>query len=242
MERILLYLDIADGHLSAAHFVKKDEPQIITRTALETLFGSVMGLSEVRHMLAEKAFQTLCMRFFRKHPDAAHHHPIPWMEHCGDTRVFRKIMWFLRAGERGSLGRVTLVNLPDMPHPDNGYHKEFFEFVLKFIERTWKEVGEAGLEEARIAALSAIGHIDLLLDEERYPLGHAGYMKLREVALSERLKFPGEKTYRAPASLEEASCMGSRAAQICLLLGAHRSERRRAHGVTADGRKELKAA
>lgn len=242
VERILLYLDLADGHLSPAYLSKEGETRDLIPVALDTLFGTVMGMAEVRQTLAEKAFQTLCMMFFKKPDDAAHHHPIPWMEHCGDARVFRKIMWFLRAGERGSLGKTTLVNLPDIAHPDNRHHAVFHGFVLKFIERTWGQGDEAELEESRIAVLSAIGRIDLLLDEEHYPLRHAGYVRLREVALSEKLKFPGEKAYRSPASLEEASCMGSRTAQICLLLGAHRSERRRMRGITADGRKELKAA
>ncbi|MDP3957948.1 MAG: hypothetical protein Q8Q36_00610 [bacterium] len=244
IERALLYLDIADGHLSAAHFAKEsgcaEKP---VWTGLETLFGNVMGLSEIRLLLAKRAFEALSLKFFRKEPSAPHYRKAQWLELIEDARVFEKIVWFLRSAERGTLGLLNLRNLPDSMPPEAPHSDAFRAFVMDFVQKTWGRK----FDEARVEMLAALGKLELLLDEATFPLSHAGYLKLQKIAFGTRYRFPnGGASYRAPQSLEEASLAGSEAARIALILGANRRERRRLLGITAPAREtgtgELKVA
>lgn len=235
-ERALLYLDIADGHLSAAHFKGKDD--VVEKpvwTGLETLFGNVMGLSELRLLIAQKAFEMLAYKFFRKEPEVPHYRKVKWQELLEDERVFEKIVWFLRPREKGRLGMLALRNLADSMPPETPHRAIFRAFVMEFVQKTWGRK----FEEAHIEMLAALEQLPLLLDEAAFPVSHAGYAKLREIALTTRYRFPnGGASYRAPQSLEEASLAGSEAARVALILGANRRERRRLLGHEAPVRRE----
>lgn len=232
-ERLLFYLDLADGYSHSGVF----------RLPGEYGGASVAAQHNGRRELAVKAFQCLCENVF-KNEEGSFEVPT-WASWLRDERVTRKLVWFLRP-ERPDEERSSLHNLYRNQERDSHLQTVFREFACKFADWTWKfpdawakeTVGSVDrfrelmdeFEPERVELLSGLRRLFLLYDGSDYPVSERGRAKLRTLALSTEFFFGGfgpEDNNRRAASIEEACFKGSAAARTLLIVENNDNERKR---------------
>lgn len=238
IERVCLYLDIADGWKYSRNFKKGEEDYSYL---FGTVFGSeVNNLPEFRRFLAQKAFQSLCQNFFKN--TAAKDYYVPsWARMATEHQVLEKILWFFRLNE-------DVVDIPNLDPFDSTDHN--MEIATKFIrdlcEFAWTcennrwgrgEVYEEMKDELRkarpemIRLLSGIGALDVLLNTGEYQLDKSCVKQLENIAMAYDRWLPSATSWsnehRKPRTLEEACFGNSQAARVLLILRVKQAEQKR---------------
>ncbi|MDD5043156.1 MAG: hypothetical protein PHD51_00605 [Patescibacteria group bacterium] len=229
---VLFLLEVADGYNNDSNFYCREEG----------LYGYGNGEknSVNRRAIAEKAFDVLCLNFF-KGSEKNYGEPLWWWM-VSDERLFEKVLWFLAPDRKNCqyLGRLYRLN-----HSQEIFKKflqdfswlgwEYRQFVQKYSDR-WLLPPEEETEKRMIATrpqfieiLDTLGELHCLNGQELDP---ASIKKLTELALGRRCHLPkisveDNDTYRIPKSLEEAVLGGSVAAVIIVLYRIRQREKRR---------------
>lgn len=240
IDRILLYLNIADDHESYG-FVKG--PIQEDRIHQQILVGGekIESFSQLRLVLSHKAFQMLCQNFLKDTKDERYEHVPSWVATIADLRVLEKILWFFRLDNAGSFINLKLYR------SENHHSAIAKEFIQKLCEFTWTCEnsglwGREGIcEETKeilrknrpniITLLCGLDRLDILLDIKRYTLDQCCWQRLEELALGFELYLPRHDSWmdetRKPRTLEEACYGGSQAAQVLLTLRVKQAEKER---------------
>lgn len=229
LERICFYLATADNHAESKNLETPVEKQsgIPIRSAFNN-YRTTLGYvchppSELRQKIARKAFEVLCLNFFRdqRNPNACDLRQPAWTEDVFQGEVFSALLWFLRTDEYGSL-----INA-DWRHNDN-HLKTFRDFALKFCKVAWEYRDTARPQLVQI--LVALDKIEVLLIENDYPMNKPDLLMLKKLAMSRSLHIPnghGESDYRKPKYLVEAVAGQSPIARVFdTLLSIHWVRRR----------------
>jgi len=236
IERICLYLDIADGCFDFHTF-----------NTFEGIYGPVLSAPsrfsnvtdaqarDLRRILSQKAFQMLCQNFF-KNTTEKHHYPYPsWLRLAVVPQIFSKILWFFRLDEYGRIFNLSSAT---------GHNVEVAEeFIRQFCLIAWEcneeEALRAGLSDSlkeifrqarpsMIEILSGLGKLDLLLKDDRYrTIDKKCEAKLENLSLAFDRWLPnldGSNSHRKPKTIEEACFGKSQAAQVLILLRIMRKQ------------------
>ncbi|GEM_PF-1625936 len=247
VEKVCLYLDLADGYLDKDNFRLPEEVargwQYNKRD-----FGTPLGRFEyayqLRQAVSTKAFQVLCQKFFKNTDVEARRDEPSWLCWVKEDAVLEKVLWFLRT--ESAIGDFKLRNLPRRLRDSDNHQKVLREFALGIsmfalgiprLSISGRDVcwNNAILEgkllhdkhSEVVELLNGLGCLGVLLGECKYPLSEEGLAKLKEIALREQwIRLPGYEK-RSPCSIEEASYAGSEAAQVYLILQTNNKEKRR---------------
>lgn len=240
VDRILLYLNIADDHESYG-FVKG--PIQEDRIHQQILVGGekIESFSQLRSVLSHKAFQMLCQNFLKDTKDGRYEDVPSWVATIADPGVLEKILWFFRLDHEGNFINLRLYRSEDH---HSAIAKEFIRGLCKFAW-TCENSGLWGREGIReetkeilrknrpnmIMLLCGLGRLDLLLDIEKYELDKSCLQRLEELATSFDLYLPSNTSWmnerRIPRTIEEACLGDSQAAQVLLILRVKQAEKER---------------
>lgn len=235
LERICLYLEVADGHCRPWGRLEKDGEEGLS---VETALGRFSRPRDLRGAIAKKAFQILCQNLFRDTDDSYDDCP-RWYQPLTTPRVLPKLLWFFRLDERQN----RLLNLIPSEADSDNHTRVAYNFLLDFCSFTWeprrhehptnppRDESFNRLKAVRpqlIAILCALGRLDLLL-RKGWEFDEADLLKLRKLAMSEELWLPvfPSMGHRLPQTLEESVFGGSQAARVLLLLENNRREEER---------------
>lgn len=230
---VSLLLSVADGYAYDSTFASRSS----------AFLGYNKATVKNRKAIAEKAFSTLCLRFFKD--DAESYEEPSWWWMLKDEALFQKVLWFLRP----SIWSTSLHNGGRICEDSNDHQVGIFRtFVRKFAHLGWKfphskphwdEQTTKAVKQRLVAARPRL--IDILLglrelgwlNKQEIDLDAQSIKKLTEIALSSNLPLPTtqasrtDDSYRKPKSLEEAVLGGSVAAEILLLHRVRQKERER---------------
>lgn len=227
-EGVSFVLEIADGY-SGINFSKPEE-----RDSGEKIYRD-------RKAIAQKAFQVLCLKFFR---GGTENHPLPhWWWMLKDEALFQKVLWFLRPRERYQPRNYRFQDQEDLVHPHNLFAKFLDEFPklgweFASLHHRYEDCWPDEDTRARMVATRP-QFIEIIVEMRRLSwlsaqeLDDASINKLTELALGEKLSLPPkldggmEDTYRKSETLEEACLGGSVAAKMLLLYRVAQKERKR---------------
>jgi len=195
-------------------------------------------LARARKTIAQKAFQVLCLKFF-KTPTRFEEKPHWWWMLSHEV-LFQKVLWFLRPEQRNYWYESERLD-----HPQDLFQKFLEEFpqvgweypsLYHRYEGRWSQEDD-GMQARMIAARPRF--VEIILKTRRVhwlsgqELDDACIAKLTELALREKLSLPPkldgshEDTHRKPESLEEAALGGSVPAKMLLLHKIIGEERQR---------------
>ncbi len=205
-EAISFLLDLADGHNSSLNFA---------------VLGERHDHSLKRAKIARKAFEVLCLTFFKEDLD----HRVYWFRMLSEEALFQKVLWFLRLDDR-----YRLYNDPHKSTESTHHDEVFRSFLETFAPLGWSSYyHDVRFDKSTIARLTAarpqfieilyyLGKLHCLNGQE---LDEASLQRLTEIALSENLTIPPAKVddqpCRKPRDLVEAILGGSFAAQLIFL-------------------------
>ncbi|MBX4195693.1 hypothetical protein KW796_01905 [Candidatus Parcubacteria bacterium] len=229
-ERIIFFLSIAEGH---------DELYLHFRTEEEIRFinsGFPKTNSEARKRVSRKAFDELCMHFFKKEiPDSKAIFTAWKVQEI--SVVLEELLHFFRIKN----GRI--YNLPLTLEKDhNGEIAK--EFLINLIKLGWnapqyhehiKPEEIERFEAARptfVEMLCTLHRPDLLLTHDFChgmfrapdPIDGVSFAKLKEIVMSKEIHVPYEDGPRPPRSMAEAVACGSREAIVLQTLAIRASE------------------
>jgi len=225
IERICLYLDIADGCFCLDTFYVNFREDHSGPRWVDHSKG-------VRRALSEKAFQTLCQKFFKDSRREGYSDVPSWVPYAAVSEIFSKLLRFFRVDKRGNISNLR----------GEGHNVEIARtFAAEFCFLAWKcddyppyyqalsdEVAET-FRQAKPQMLEimwGLGKLDFLLKSERYrTLDEKCEQKLEELALSLDGNFPdGGRFFRKPKTVDEACYANSQAARVLILLRIMRDQ------------------
>ncbi len=257
IDRVILYLEIADGWWNSDLLRNSSDERY---QEIQYDFGrdqhgnnQKRSASEMRQIVARKAFDVLCQDFFRVDLHAGRQgFAGDWRRVVASEKLFPVILNFFRATETRSSRQVEVRNLSlygDVA-PLEKLARQFLLGLVSFIwdykslveqyggtdpsrvkAREEEERLVARLTEAKpwtIEVLSFLGELDLLW---RWELDEPSLDKLRELALRAELSTRLVLNSRRAKTIEEASVAGSRAAQFLILYRFDVEERKRLKAV-----------
>lgn len=233
-DRIRFYLDVADGHGGIDNFGAYDP----SRPDVQDQWFNAMTERKRKKVIAKKAFNVLCVRFF-KNQNTKHGHPSWAILIVRMPKIFSSLVWFFRCDENGIQTRVRNLDYDAADEMDNNWKvAEQFAYDLCEFAYTFRFFGEyAGDNDRTIQKMFLDARpqlVQLLLGLRREDAllsnaFHAGEIEMRELA---RIALATEYERNHPYSKsrlcttgEEAYFSGSRAAKVLLLLRARESER-----------------
>jgi hypothetical protein len=242
-ERIIRYLEYADGHLGVDTFQTPEERQ---RARYSGPHSTPLGIgwpSGTLHVVAQKAFKILCRDFFGN-PERKDYQ-IPgvnyrpsWDQEILYRPVLEKVLWFLRLDESPIRTR-RLRNLKGYSDYEREVGKHYLKVgenfaydLAQYIFRRSDECSDAYREllnefkPAAVDILYSLGKLDILLHDD-YPsrMDQRCLLRMQELAMREQIYTGGD--LRAVESLGEACLAESQAAKILLLLGIMRQTQER---------------
>lgn len=220
-ERLLFYLQAADGHCDIWSFKTIGERQIEMCTPFNTT--KRMTPQDVNRVLSEKAFVELARNLF-KNMGRRGEIPSWYSDIFRVPGVFEKVLWFFRPAENES----WLRNLGRHWDEAGVHYQEASDFLLDLCRMGWNfnylrdndEEARQMLVEARprlVEVLSGLNRLDFLLRVYRIEekIDETCLTKLEELALGKNHELPSGK-YK---SLEDALCGGDpQAAQVLMVL------------------------
>lgn len=181
---------------------------------------------EPKTKVAKKAFQVLCLKFFKSGND--NHHSNYWWWMVEDDLLFEKVLWFLRPCEFWNQN-YKLEENPE--HPEGifqGFLRSFAKMGWNFQEQQRINSDDSMTQEAMERIIAARPQFIEIMQEMRQlmwlvkqDLDEACLQKLLELALGREdydlPKEEGGSRGRKPTTLEEAVWSGSHAAYVLVL-------------------------
>lgn len=231
-----LLLVFADGY--------NEESNFIVRRGFDQDSGA-----KSRKSIAEKAFAVLCLKFFKG--NVRNERP-SWCWMLENEVLFKKVLWFLRPNDRGRLHNYRC----NMSGTSDHQQETFRVFLTEFAKLGWDWSGferrmDVRFDESIIKRLVASRPqlIDVLYELDKLDwlngqeLDEPSLKKLKEMALCSELSLPEidvfrSRSYRKPATLEEAALGGSVAAEVILLHGVKEKERKRIDAIYQASRRK----
>ena len=267
-DKIIFYLNIADGWKSSLLLRRDgDDGRAEYRFGVDR-HGNIQkkNLSQLRQVLATKAFDVLCMSFFRLEElsEVNNRDFMCVWERVLGKELFPMILKFFRA-EKDCFGTHHIRNLSG--HEDSSHNeKEAITFLLNMAKflweweeveiRSWDKKPEETQrynsemrtfleKEAKpwmVEVLSTLGRLDVL-EKKKLSLSKQCLAKLKEIALRCELshhKDPVMKD-RKVANLDEACYAGSKAAWFLKRLELEKSEGKRLDEILEAQRAQMAA-
>lgn len=231
--RILFLLEVADGHDRSRDLQTEDEGHEHCARILTEVGWAHSGSGGLRALVAQKAMQVLCLRFFRpleKYPGSRTTKHV-WIEMMlRHPELFDKLIWFLRREEKGS----GFYNEPCDP----GNIKSIFrDFARDFCHFVWlhpglydyrgfeHEAARERLEKTRpqiVGILATLGALDNLLNwkdsDDPVILGELEKLVFSRELYLPSISEPNREELRIPQDLDEAVMGHSAAAEVLKLL------------------------
>lgn len=240
VDRLEVLFAIADGWNDHYAFQtqgvsSRDEPTYMMGYDKKQERRIQKSVRELRQMLARKAFDLLCLNFFRMDEPSPHSDreriETDWLQRIVVSRVFPTIQQFFRITVDTIMHRSEIRNLSYCDNQRSNNEKSAVEFLLKLPKILWEwRSGRTGDEskEAEVRArvdtakpwmldvLSTLGELRLMQHEWILALDAPCLAKLREVALRNEINhcYNPVRESRNVASLEEACYVGSKAAWL----------------------------
>lgn len=218
-QALMFLLELADGH-DGHNFRNPDEQ-----------YDS--DVSKNRQKLSQKAYQVLCLKFFRIGSDNS---VAPWWRMFDHEALFQKVLWWLRPCERYGNKNFRFRESPSHPHDIlKKFLQEFCQAGWDFANKYKQATDYWPSEEIKTSVLAAQPRFIEIMDEMqwlrwllRQTLDEACLQKLHELALSrDDYSLPKEEnthSSRKPTTLEEAVWTGSGAAQVIALYGIKQAQ------------------
>ena len=249
-ERLCLYLEIADGISRSSNFVKENEEgedeffrliRLRASNPCKTFVqheheNGIKTRAEFRKMLAKKAFQVLCLKFFK---NTSKEDYLPsWYEGLLNPSALAKLFWFFRPEN-------SWYSIEDH------YEKIVYNFAYDFCIFIWNCANGRAVDKYFffsqkihkedillfqsvspdvITVLNRIGKLDFLLYKNRYQeVSEDCLNRLEELALNKKLSLPKidsswQNEDRKPKDIEEACFGGSQAAKVLTILQIQQKE------------------
>lgn len=228
-QRIIFYLETADGYLSNSNFTGMRDTCL--RDDSYDSEAGLAGVSEAsrRQRIAVKAWKALCTNFF-KNTQTNPYIDIPsWARTIVLPGVLEKVIWFFRA-EEDSMRIITVRNASQKGA--GVYHEITRKFIHDLVIFVWNfrcfgrygekedECIRKRLDEVKGGTIDIMDHFGWLdgLLKDAYKPDLACRKQLELIAMREQRWVSNENAWRCPTSIEEAAWLGSKAAQIILLL------------------------
>jgi len=260
IDRLIFYFGIADGWTSRWLLEKPEDRGVEYEFGLnQSGQRDSKSPSELRRILALKAFDMLCLNFFRSELHASptdDNYQECWESVTFTERLFPVIMNFFRA-EKGRFGdKLEIRNLSGnrkISHNEEQatafllkcalflwtWRENRIDSWVKEEEKTkiqeWNVVSRARIEAAKpwmIEVLSYLGELRAL-NGQVFELGEECLAKLEEIAMREELRqhsHPVSKD-RPVATLDEACFAGSDAAWFLKCVELDTREHKRLTGI-----------
>lgn len=242
IDRLIFYLGMAEGwrNSSLLQISSEMEPRHLVKDRTRGFVTKCE--SELRKLLAQKAFDMLALNFFNwglkgggRDGDEFGN---GWVEGVASRQLLMALQFFFRAAQPRSGGRVEAPNLPNFRERGHSEQKAF-DFLMNFAKFIWgyeKEdiSGWASREEKEASGVACIEKLERLdavkpwmievlcelrsldvLREWMLVLNETSVTKLKEIAMRSELRnYAGDPVLkdRLVASVEEACLVGSRAA------------------------------
>lgn len=203
--QICFYLSLADGHYDHEPIVRPGERN--WATPVETSLGQVSSSSDLRKMVARKAFLVLCTNLFKTEQRGR------WTVFVlQEPTMWRKFLWFFRPAEKNS----CLVNIS----PTDADHsmKIACDFALTLAIGGWERSSQftskapfyASLRPQFLEILHGLKKLHHLTHRAQFPMDVYTTARLWELA--------GEGEPYSPDALSRAIGRESQAAEVLLLL------------------------
>ena len=236
-DRLAFYFSIADGHYDYFSFLPEDAGVVEAEYYVgRDSNGNVIRKTpaKLRQRLAQKAFDQLCLNFFKIETERDSHGRITraWEGTILSERLLPAMLKFFKTDEE--FGAVRIRNLPRQKDSSHNA-KLIVEFVLNLVKviHEWKEPDtnywnnkeeadrvfaamRARVDAAKpwtIEVLEKLGRLDILR-ERIVELDDVYLAKLKEIALRGKLSKFGHLIARdrSVVSIDEACYVDSRAA------------------------------
>lgn len=213
----LFLLEIADGY---------DRHNFSNLDGTQRYYGD-SDIQKRRKLLAQKAFQVLCLAFFKE--EREYGYAPKWENVLYSEALFKKVLWFLRPNLRYSGTNYRFEEKPEHPYDI------FMKFVQEFVKFGWDFNGQVGrykdrwygetreasrqrFLDARPQFIEIMETMKMLRWLGAQELDGVCLQKLTSMAMEREYKFPdcdyGKE--RKPKNLQEAVWAGSVPAQILL--------------------------
>ncbi len=186
-ERIIFYLEIADGFNESFEFYREN-PSL--------------------QKLARKAFEVLCQTFFKQEENG---HDSNLFQRLEEQTVSGKLLWFFRSNKYGGLHNFWRAPKSDH-HAQTA--KEFALELCEFILENKQEVIRKN-QHAVIDLLAGLGKLDILRNKKYDLVDDACLAKLEAMSIGYDCHY-GVGSYKAK-TVEEAAAFGCIAAQVLLI-------------------------
>ncbi len=224
-ELVSLLLDFADGYRCLSNFYNREES-----------YYHRHEIAKKRQVIAKKAFEVLCLRFFREGKDGG----CPfWWWILKNEALFNKALWFLSVKDYNNRLRNLDFHF-DISSAEDRHQETFRIFARRFARLGWDFPANCHLDPVVgkrivdskpqfIDVLCALGELQWLNTQD---LDKACLDKLTKLALEQSIRLPQEtvsdtRYSRQPKSLEEAVLGCSVAAQVVLLYRIREREQNR---------------
>lgn len=234
-ERLLFYLNAADGHCHAWAFRKFNERQEEMRTPFNTTHR--MTAQDVYRVLAEKAFVELGRNVF-KNTERRGETPSWYDDVFRIPGIFEKVLWFFRPSEKDWWLRNLGHDWKEAPTSYQVAADFLFEIcILGFnsgLLRSYDREVRLKLAESQpllVEILSGLKRLDYLLGIEG-KISPACLTQLEKIAMRRDFWLPTQEQrwqnhHRKPATLEEAIYANSEAARILMALRIKNAQKER---------------
>lgn len=247
VERLCLYLEIADGTGRSSNFVKENEEgedeyfrlRFLNpcKTFIQREYeNGIKTKAEFREMLAKKAFQVLCLKFFKNTSKEGY---LPsWHKELLDPDVLAKLFWFFRSENQWRWlddHHLKIVN-------NFGY--DFCLFVWNHANGKYRfgfnyprEIDEETIALFRsvcpdvITVLARLHKLDFLMSRDRYEevdencLDRLKKLSLNNVLCLPKIDSSWGNEHRKPKDIKEACLGGSQAARVLTILQIQQKEK-----------------
>lgn len=228
LERIRFYLAVASDHGNSDELRHPDEP--VHESSDPSGFGWPCRRRDLRMTVARKAFEVLCLNFFRGRDsrglDADQKSAI------AHPKTLQSIISFFLKGNSTSTGLY-------LENRDGDSDSHFNVIIYTFLDRVIDEILRTSLVEEDIQSAVVKCHISMrsscvellyrmqkldVLLEKKQALDDACMIKLQELTMKKSMFFHRENAMRLPTNVEEAAAFGSKPAQILLILRLRQRE------------------
>lgn len=213
IERLCLYLDIADGAFYSYTFGKCYYYSEYYRNGCCSRFGILLqDQLDLKYIISQKAFQMLCRHFFKNTAEDQYHVP-SWMQLATNPQVFSKLSNFFRLNEEGwifnlweaeghnaEIATKFALELSSFPwtYDDLNSWRKYFWDNEEFFEN---------IKPQMIEILYGLKRLDILLEKKRCKqVDENCEKKLSDLAS------------RSSKNIGEACYLGSQAARVLILL------------------------